>query len=146
MDIILISCTRSNPSGAVGFLHDYRRVNVATTRAKCGLILVGHAMCLASDPNWNAMLQQYNEEECIVSGPLHNLKPVSLKLPKPKETAPDNSEFVDVLDGHEWFVIETSNNGTFRCKMCDVIISGSDDFESHENGHLHQLKMKQIKK
>ena len=40
-------CVRSNDSGQIGFLHDLRRMNVAITRARMKLILVGdsHTLC-----------------------------------------------------------------------------------------------------
>ncbi len=46
-DIILISMVRSNAEGQIGFLHDLRRMNVAITRARMKLILVGdsHTLC-----------------------------------------------------------------------------------------------------
>ena len=46
-DVILISLVRSNESGQIGFLHDLRRMNVAITRARMKLILVGdsHTLC-----------------------------------------------------------------------------------------------------
>ncbi|MET8975469.1 AAA domain-containing protein [Streptomyces sp. NPDC004539] len=40
-DVVLYGFTRSNPSGAVGFLDELRRANVAFTRARRRLILVG---------------------------------------------------------------------------------------------------------
>ena len=45
-DIILISMVRSNESGEIGFLHDLRRMNVAITRARMKLILVGDSRTL----------------------------------------------------------------------------------------------------
>lgn len=41
-DIIIFSCVRTNGSG-VGFLRDIRRLNVAITRAKYALFIVGNA-------------------------------------------------------------------------------------------------------
>ena len=40
-DVILYGFTRSNPQGSVGFLDELRRANVAFTRAKHQLVLVG---------------------------------------------------------------------------------------------------------
>lgn len=49
-DVVYISLTRSNSSGMIGFLNDYRRVNVALTRAKLKLVLVGNSATLAQTP------------------------------------------------------------------------------------------------
>ena len=40
-DIVIYSIVRSNPSGRIGFLHDYRRINVALSRARHLLVIVG---------------------------------------------------------------------------------------------------------
>ena len=47
-DVIYISMVRSNDSGEIGFLKDTRRMNVAMTRAKKKLIIVGDSATLAS--------------------------------------------------------------------------------------------------
>lgn len=47
-EIILFSMTRSNNSGHIGFLRDVRRLNVAMTRAKSMLIMVGDSSTLES--------------------------------------------------------------------------------------------------
>lgn len=49
-DIIAISLVRSNEKGEVGFLGDIRRVNVAMTRARKKLIIVGDSATLGSHP------------------------------------------------------------------------------------------------
>ena len=41
-ELVILSCVRANDRGAIGFLSDPRRLNVAATRAKRGFILVGH--------------------------------------------------------------------------------------------------------
>ena len=40
---------RSNDEGLIGFLSDYRRMNVAMTRAKCSLIMIGDSATLGND-------------------------------------------------------------------------------------------------
>ena len=56
-EVIIFSCVRSNPEGNVGFLAEPRRLNVALTRAKRGLIVIGDPATLRSDKNWQAWLE-----------------------------------------------------------------------------------------
>ena len=60
-DVIVFSTVRANDAGEVGFLSDYRRLNVAITRAKRGLIILGHPTTLRHDPNWRAYLDWADE-------------------------------------------------------------------------------------
>jgi len=55
-DTICISLTRSNDSGEIGFLKEYRRMNVAMTRAKTRLIMVGDSATLGKDSFYNAVI------------------------------------------------------------------------------------------
>ena len=45
-EVIIISCVRSNRHGEIGFLADTRRMNVALTRAKRKLIVIGDSEAL----------------------------------------------------------------------------------------------------
>ena len=49
-DVILISLVRSNNSGQIGFLRDLRRMNVAITRARMKLFILGDAPTLTRHP------------------------------------------------------------------------------------------------
>jgi superfamily I DNA and/or RNA helicase len=60
-DIIAISLVRSNDKGEVGFLADIRRTNVAMTRAKKKLIMVGDSATLGSHPFYNNLLDYVQE-------------------------------------------------------------------------------------
>ena len=49
-DIIIISLVRSNDEGQIGFLRDLRRMNVAITRARMKLIILGDRDTLCRHP------------------------------------------------------------------------------------------------
>jgi ATP-dependent RNA/DNA helicase IGHMBP2 len=55
-DVIYISLVRSNESKDIGFLHDIRRMNVAITRAKKKLVLVGDSATLSNYPFYKEFL------------------------------------------------------------------------------------------
>jgi ATP-dependent RNA/DNA helicase IGHMBP2 len=54
---VLVSLTRSNASGTLGFLADLRRINVALTRAKRHLFLVGDSATLGSHPYYARLIE-----------------------------------------------------------------------------------------
>ena len=49
-DVILISLVRSNDEGQIGFLKDLRRMNVAMTRARMKLIILGNKDTMTQHP------------------------------------------------------------------------------------------------
>ncbi|MGL4852958.1 MAG: AAA domain-containing protein [Phocaeicola sp.] len=49
-DVILISLVRANDAGQIGFLNDLRRMNVAITRARMKLFILGDASTLCKHP------------------------------------------------------------------------------------------------
>lgn len=68
-DFIIMSCVRSNERNIIGFLGDKRRLNVAITRAKYGLILVGDLECLlAGSRLWRNYLGFLEESGSIYKG------------------------------------------------------------------------------
>ncbi len=48
-EVIILSLVRSNEEGEIGFLKDYRRMNVAITRAKEQLIVIGDSTTIGGD-------------------------------------------------------------------------------------------------
>ncbi len=56
-DIIVISLVRSNDEGQIGFLRDLRRMNVAITRARMKLIILGNAPTMTRHPFYHQLWQ-----------------------------------------------------------------------------------------
>ena len=55
-DVIFISLVRANDQGQIGFLGDLRRMNVAITRARMKLVILGEAATLARHPFYADLL------------------------------------------------------------------------------------------
>ena len=58
-EVIIISLVRSNGTGEIGFLKDYRRTNVALTRARRKLIVIGDSATLGGDEFYGALFQYF---------------------------------------------------------------------------------------
>jgi regulator of nonsense transcripts 1 len=74
MDYIILSTVRCNNEGILGFLKSPKRLNVALTRPRKGLIIVGNAKCLAKRPGvFKELIKFYCSEKLIVKNSLDNL-------------------------------------------------------------------------
>ena len=56
-DIIVISLVRANDEGQIGFLRDLRRMNVAITRARMKVIILGDPHTLTRHPFYRQLWQ-----------------------------------------------------------------------------------------
>lgn len=56
-EVIFISLTRSNENTEIGFLADYRRMNVALTRAKKHLVVIGDSATIGADPFYQKFIE-----------------------------------------------------------------------------------------
>ena len=59
-DVIIISLVRSNDEGQIGFLRDLRRMNVAITRARMKLIILGDKQTMTQHPFYRQLWQYIN--------------------------------------------------------------------------------------
>jgi superfamily I DNA and/or RNA helicase len=50
----------------VGFVDDWRRVNVALSRARTALVVVGHRGTLRGSATWDAFLKHVARQGCVV--------------------------------------------------------------------------------
>ncbi len=61
-DVIVISLVRSNEEGNIGFLRDLRRMNVAITRARMKLIIIGDRSTLCRMPFYRRLADYIDEQ------------------------------------------------------------------------------------
>jgi len=67
-ELIIFSAVRSNQYGRVGFLGDWRRLNVMVTRARRGLIVIGDGCTLRGDSTWARWLDCAEESGYAPTG------------------------------------------------------------------------------
>lgn len=76
-DCIVLSTVRSNTTGQIGFTADWRRANVAFTRAKRGLVVVCDPQTLSRDDRtWGPWLHWVHEKQ-LCCGPIGALPPLN---------------------------------------------------------------------
>ncbi|KAG6490987.1 hypothetical protein ZIOFF_052319 [Zingiber officinale] len=63
-DIAIFSCVRANTSKGIGFVADFRRMNVGITRAKSSVLVVGSASALSQDKHWGNLVNSAKERNC----------------------------------------------------------------------------------
>ena len=66
-DCVLLTMVRSNPERQIGFLSDLRRTNVAMTRARKKLIIVGDSSTLSSNPFYADLLEYFEAQQAYRS-------------------------------------------------------------------------------
>jgi len=66
-DIVYISMTRSNSEGEIGFLSDIRRMNVAMTRARKKLVVIGDSATLSTLPFYSDFITYAEEKDAYHS-------------------------------------------------------------------------------
>lgn len=67
-DVVMVSLVRSNDRGEIGFLKDYRRLNVAMTRARRKLVVLGDSATLAGDEFFAAFVEHCQQNGAYRSG------------------------------------------------------------------------------
>lgn len=93
-EIIIMSCVRASSGGSVGFLSDIRRMNVALTRARTTLWILGNKQSLKRDKIWSKLISDAEIRNCVSSaqpGFLKNSSSISGPLMHSEKTKIEDS-------------------------------------------------------
>ena len=74
-------------------MSDPRRLNVALTRARLGVILLGNPRVLSKNALWAALLLHFKEHETLVEGPLTNLTQSYMTFARPRRNPAGDSRY-----------------------------------------------------
>ncbi|KAM0870160.1 hypothetical protein ACQ4PT_040201 [Festuca glaucescens] len=93
-EVVIFSCVRCNKEQKIGFVNDYRRMNVAITRARSAVLVIGSASTLQKDEHWNNLVESAKERNHYfkVSKPFttffaeDNFKTMKVEKPPPPDT------------------------------------------------------------
>ncbi|XP_047938068.1 probable helicase MAGATAMA 3 isoform X1 [Salvia hispanica] len=64
-DVAIFSCVRANDNQAIGFVKDYRRMNVGITRARSSVLVVGSASTLRGDDHWKNLIENAEKRNVL---------------------------------------------------------------------------------
>jgi senataxin len=62
-----IGASMMSNGNSIGFLREWQRLNVAITRAKYALWIVGNSLTLQKDTEWNELIQYAKQQQCLIS-------------------------------------------------------------------------------
>ena len=97
-DFIILSNVRSNKKNQIGFLKDFRLLNVSITRAKYGMIVVGNANCLYNNKSgWKNYINYCQEKNLIY------IPEIKKKANGEKEICIDNLKNINISHKNDYF-------------------------------------------
>ena len=92
-DLIILSCVRADVTGGLGFVADKQRVNVALSRARECLVVVGHDKCLEVERIWQSALRglrKFNGAKDFTNG-IEEMLPKNCFAPRSGPMGPERA-------------------------------------------------------
>ncbi|XP_058214440.1 probable helicase MAGATAMA 3 isoform X1 [Rhododendron vialii] len=99
-DVAIFSCVRASKEKSIGFVADFRRMNVGITRARSSVLVVGSASTLKKDKHWQSLVESAEQRNSLfkVSKPYReffsdeNIKSMAVKVLMPEKTEAPSDE------------------------------------------------------
>nr|XP_043622899.1 probable helicase MAGATAMA 3 [Erigeron canadensis] len=99
-DVAIFSCVRASKEKGIGFVADFRRMNVGITRARASVLVVGSAEALRQDEHWKNLITSAEERNFLfkVSKPYteyfndDNLASMAVEEPVSETLGPDDMD------------------------------------------------------
>lgn len=121
-DVVIFSCVRTAGvhHRSIGFVADERRINVGITRARCALLIIGHAASLAVDERWRNLVKSAVERNVMFqpTKPYNDYMQQVRPRPKPARRSVCDSAGLGRTDE---FVVGFH---THKCQLCIHQLSG----------------------
>eukprot|EP00924_Labyrinthula_sp_SR-Ha-C_P009156 snap_masked-scaffold_2-processed-gene-14.29-mRNA-1 protein AED:0.20 eAED:0.22 QI:0/0/0/1/1/1/3/0/1016 len=141
-DFIILSCVRSNERQGIGFLNDPRRLNVALTRAKYGLVVLGNPRVLSKRPLWAGLLKHFQDQHLLVEGPLNSLRECNIRISSNVINRKEVSGNTGVTKEHMERVFSGDKGDPFGEGLDSVIAPKEDSrFDNRYGGARHPLEL-----
>ncbi|CAN1306121.1 Helicase SEN1 [Linum perenne] len=142
VDILMLSTVRASPansntkgsnSSSIGFVADVRRMNVALTRAKFSLWILGNARTLQSNPTWAALVKDARERNLVISSrkPYDSMFKTSQRVDHASEKSSNRSKYAKNAE-----TCHTRNPGKQKQDKVQPTLSSATCVNSNTQGEL----------
>ncbi|CAH9074675.1 unnamed protein product [Cuscuta epithymum] len=115
-DVAIFSCVRASEDGHIGFVEDFRRMNVAITRARSSVLVVGSASTLKRDKHWGNLIKSAEERNTLF-----------------KVSKPYNDLFNDEKLATTW-VTDKAREGMLETEASEMDIDGGAALDAYQEG------------
>ncbi|KAJ8572563.1 hypothetical protein K7X08_009074 [Anisodus acutangulus] len=92
-DVAIFSCVRASKDKGIGFVADYRRMNVGITRARSSVLVVGSASTLRRDARWKYLIVSAEQRNGLYK---ENLKLMEVEAVHDRPEAPPEDMDIEV--------------------------------------------------